>query len=55
VGLDRLPPDQLDQVMKLLEQYPGTVSLEVFNRVELNRSLAVLSRVFEDMPGPLPA
>ncbi len=54
VGLDRLPPGQQVQVMKLLEQYQGTMSLEVFNRLDLNRSLTILSRVFEDVPGPLP-
>jgi hypothetical protein len=37
-----------------LKTYEGTVSLEVFNRRDLNRSLAVLSDVFEQIPAPVP-
>jgi sugar phosphate isomerase/epimerase len=54
VSLDRLPLDQLCQVMDVLKKYQGTVSLEVFNRLDLNRSLAVLSDVFDDIPSRLP-
>lgn len=54
VGLDRLPLDQLCQVMDVLKKYEGTVSLEVFNRWDLNRSLAVLSDVFDEIPAPVP-
>jgi sugar phosphate isomerase/epimerase len=54
VGLDRLAPEQMDQVVNLLKAYQGTVSLEVFNRSNLNRSLAVLADVFEDIPSQLP-
>jgi sugar phosphate isomerase/epimerase len=53
-GLDLLGPDQLSQVMELLKQYQGTVSLEVFSRSALNRSLAVLSGVFDDVLSRLP-
>lgn len=54
VGLDLLTTNQLCQVIKLLKQYPGTVSLEVFDRSHLNRSLTVLSDVFDDIPALLP-
>jgi sugar phosphate isomerase/epimerase len=54
VGLDLLGPDQLCQVMELVKQYQGTVSLEVFSRSALNRSLAVLSGVFDDVLSRLP-
>ena len=54
VGLDRLPLDQLCQTMDVLKTYEGTVSLEVFNRWDLNRSLAVLSDVFDEIPAPVP-
>lgn len=53
-GLDCLAPEQLDQVMALLRAYQGTVSLEVFNRSNLDRSLAVLAGVFDDIPARLP-
>lgn len=53
-GLDCLAPEQLDQVMTLLTSFRGTVSLEVFNRLNLNRSLAVLAGVFDDIPAHLP-
>jgi sugar phosphate isomerase/epimerase len=54
IGLDLLRPDQLYQVMDLLKHYQGTVSLEVFNRSALDRSLAVLSDVFDDVLSRLP-
>jgi sugar phosphate isomerase/epimerase len=54
VSLDLLQPEQLCQVMALLKHYQGIVSLEVFNRGDLNRSLTVLSNVFEDIPALLP-
>ncbi len=54
-GLDRLNPGDMDRVGKLLQGYGGTVSLEVFNRQDLNRSLAVLSDIFDDIPPHLPA
>lgn len=54
VGLDRLDPGQQHQVMALLKKYHGCVNLEVFNRRDLNGSLAVLSAVFDDIPFPLP-
>lgn len=53
-GLDRLDLAQRHQVMDLLKGYTGCVSLEVFSRENLNRSLAVLSQVFDDIPLPLP-
>jgi sugar phosphate isomerase/epimerase len=53
-GLDCLAPEQLDQVMALLRAYQGTVSLEVFNRWNLDRSLAVLAGMFDDIPVRLP-
>jgi sugar phosphate isomerase/epimerase len=54
-SLDRLNPGDRDRVRKLLQGYGGTVSLEVFNRQDLNRSLAVLSAMFDDIPLHLPA
>ena len=53
-GLDCLSPEQLDQVLALLRSYQGTVSLEVFSRSNLKRSLAVLAGVFDDIPAWLP-
>jgi sugar phosphate isomerase/epimerase len=53
-GLDCLAPEQLDQVMALLRNFRGTVSLEVFNRLNLDRSLAVLAGLFDDIPVRLP-
>ena len=54
VSLDRLSLDQLCQVMDVLKKYEGIVSLEVFNRSDLNRSLTVLSDRFDDIPALLP-
>ncbi len=54
-SLDRLNPGDMDRVRKLLQGYGGTVSLEVFNREDLNRSLTVLSDMFDDIPSHLPA
>ncbi|HSL62407.1 MAG TPA: cobamide remodeling phosphodiesterase CbiR [Desulfotignum sp.] len=53
-GLEHLDKVQRRQVMDLLKGYAGCVSLEVFNRENLNRSLTVLSQVFDDIPLPLP-
>ncbi|MEE4362676.1 MAG: cobamide remodeling phosphodiesterase CbiR [Desulfotignum sp.] len=55
ISLDHLGPHQLLQVRRLLADCEGTVSLEVFNRQDLNRSLAVLSDMFNDIPSHLPA
>lgn len=53
-GLDHLAPSQMHLVGSLLAGYEGTVSLEVFNRQNLNRSLTVLSDMFYDIPSHLP-
>jgi sugar phosphate isomerase/epimerase len=55
VGLDCLAQDQQHQILALLKKYHGCVSLEVFNRRDLNGSLAVLSAMFDNIPSPLPA
>ncbi|MCF8091372.1 MAG: sugar phosphate isomerase/epimerase [Desulfotignum sp.] len=54
-GLDQLPPAQLHKVLEVLKRYSGCVNLEVFNRPDLNRSLKVLSEVFDDTLACLPA
>lgn len=50
IGLDRLPRDMFDRSVRILERYSGTLSLEVFNLEDLNRSLDVLSSVFKGIP-----
>ncbi len=55
ISLDHLDPHQMHLVRSLLADCEGTVSLEVFNRQDLNRSLAVLSDMFDDIPSHLPA
>ncbi len=49
-GLDVLSEDQIENIIKLLEPFTGVVSLEVFDLENLNRSLSVLSRYFQDIP-----
>ncbi len=49
-GLDRLPHELFALTTELLIPYEGTVSLEVFNLENLNRSLAQLSLVFKNIP-----
>ena len=48
--LDRLPHDLFMLTTELLSTYEGTVSLEVFNLENLNRSLGKLSKVFSNIP-----
>ncbi|WP_022666032.1 cobamide remodeling phosphodiesterase CbiR [Desulfospira joergensenii] len=50
IGLDRLPRELFARTVRILERYSGTVSLEVFNLENLNRSLEVLSSVFKGIP-----
>lgn len=50
LGLDVLPRDVLTRVKKLLSTYDGVVSLEVFGRDKLIRSLSVLTRWFYPIP-----
>jgi sugar phosphate isomerase/epimerase len=50
IGLDRLPQDLFTLTTEMLTAYEGTVSLEVFNLENLNRSLMKLSRVFSNIP-----
>lgn len=45
-SLDQLPKKYFRQVQRILEQFRGVVSLEVFNIENLNRSLLFLSMVF---------
>lgn len=52
-GLDRLDPVLFEQTVGLLAGFHGTVSLEVFNRDDLNRSLGVLSKAFTNIPEKL--
>ncbi|MBU0971509.1 MAG: sugar phosphate isomerase/epimerase [Proteobacteria bacterium] len=49
-SLDKLPSELFSQVVRLLTDYGGTVSLEVFTLENLARSLARLSLVFADIP-----
>lgn len=46
VSLDRLPAAVLNEIVRLLQSYRGVVSLEVFSRTGLDRSLTVLNRFF---------
>ena len=48
-SLDKLPKKHLGQLQTILEKFTGVVSLEVFNLENLNRSLAVLSRMFNNI------
>jgi len=50
ISLDRLPNDMFHLTVALVDGYEGTVSLEVFNLENLNRSLARLSSVFKNIP-----
>ena len=49
-GLDALPGDTLSRIRGMLDGFSGGVSLEVFNLEALNRSLAVLSNWYADVP-----
>jgi sugar phosphate isomerase/epimerase len=44
-SLDRLPPKQIKLIQRILHDYTGVVSLEVFNLENLNRSIALLSKI----------
>ncbi|RLC06739.1 MAG: sugar phosphate isomerase/epimerase [Deltaproteobacteria bacterium] len=48
-SLDKLPEKYLNQIQIILEKFAGVVSLEVFNFENLNRSLAVLSKMFNNI------
>ncbi|MCP3941808.1 MAG: sugar phosphate isomerase/epimerase [Desulfobacteraceae bacterium] len=50
VGLDSLSDDMFQLTTKFLSTYEGTVSLEVFNLKNLNRSLVKLSSIFSNIP-----
>ncbi|MDA3917076.1 MAG: cobamide remodeling phosphodiesterase CbiR [Deltaproteobacteria bacterium] len=45
-SLDKLPKQYVSQVQKMLCDYTGVVSLEVFNLENLNKSLIFLSKIF---------
>ena len=45
-SLDMLPEKYFQQILTVLKNYSGVVSLEVFNLENLNNSLRVLSRIF---------
>ena len=49
-ALDTLSEDEIIKIRKVLETFRGVVSLEVFNLENLNRSLSVLSRCFQNIP-----
>ncbi|MFH2058136.1 MAG: cobamide remodeling phosphodiesterase CbiR [Pseudomonadota bacterium] len=49
-GLDKLPDEQLSQVISFLKAYSGVVSLEVFNIENLTLSLNLLARHFKNIP-----
>jgi len=53
-ALDALSEDEIRKIKKVLETFTGVVSLEVFDLENLNRSLLVLSRYFQDIPYPIP-
>jgi sugar phosphate isomerase/epimerase len=54
-ALDLLSQDEILKVLRVLENFRGAVSLEVFNLEYLNRSLQVLSRYFQNIPFSIPA
>lgn len=49
-ALDNLSEEEIMKVIKVLENFRGVVSLEVFNLENLTRSLSVLSMYFQDIP-----
>lgn len=48
-ALDNLPEKHFQKVQKVLNNFEGVVSLEVFNLENLNRSLIFLSKVFNNI------
>ena len=42
--------EEILKIIRVLENFRGVVSLEVFNLENLTRSLSVLSRYFQDIP-----
>ena len=48
-SLDKLPKKYFDQVQTILKKFTGVVSLEVFNLENLNRSLSLLSKIFNNI------
>ncbi|NOX33587.1 MAG: sugar phosphate isomerase/epimerase [Deltaproteobacteria bacterium] len=48
-SLDKLAESHMGKVVKILKNFTGVVSLEVFNKENLNRSLNFLSQVFKDI------
>jgi len=52
-ALDALSEDEIRKIRKVLETFKGVVSLEVFDLENLNRSLLVLSRYFQDIPSEI--
>lgn len=48
-ALDKLPGKYLRQIQSILNEFTGVVSLEVFNLENLNRSLTVLSKMFNNI------
>ncbi len=54
-ALDLLPQEEILKIVRVLENFRGVVSLEVFNLDNLNRSLQVLSRYFQNSLFSIPA
>ena len=52
-SLDALSENEIMKIIQVLETFEGGVSLEVFSLKNLNRSLLVLSRYFQDIPAEL--
>jgi len=49
-ALDLLSQEEILKILRVLENFRGVVSLEVFNLENLTRSLSVLSRYFQNIP-----
>jgi hypothetical protein len=49
-ALDLLSQEEILKIVRVLENFRGVVSLEVFNLENLIRSLSVLFRYFQDIP-----
>lgn len=51
IGLDKMAPAAFTKIMNPLQQYTGTVCIEVFKRADLQGSLGALAKIFNGIPG----
>lgn len=50
ISLDRLCENQIKRIWSLLEKFDRTVSIEVFNKTNLDGSMKTLGRFFKNLP-----